>query len=389
MPSPTVLKLLRNPLFLISATTLICLLISASLLQQQHHQRLEIRTDQYGNALASLAASQATEATMNHDLVSLQVTVSEIARNPDILSVTVHDVENRLLVQAGDSPNAGDYANRDHQSYTSPVTLQDSIAGYVTVTIDTQTLYEKFDDTWLMALLGLAGAMLVLSIINQRQAPDDDADTSVPHQKAALAEQPDPAAPAPRSGGNEQEDYVTLKFCCLNWPSLKQQLSATLRQQLFDDLQGHLSGINALYSGRITLADHETLELEFHGDEIGNTTFRAICAAQLLFTLLQNGSAGIRLRYAAAVYHTRKGSSLSLYLAQAKNRQQLMNTLLAQPDHGLLLDNQNCATAQLLQRLQTGENLVNGQWISVEGLRPSYQGLLDKQAKQLLSLQTA
>lgn len=388
MPSPTVLKLLRNPLFLISATTLICLLISASLLQQQHHQRLEIRTDQYGNALASLAASQATEATMNHDLVSLQVTVSEIARNPDILSVTVHDVENRLLVQAGDSPNAGDYANRDHQSYTSPVTLQDSIAGYVTVTIDTQTLYEQFDDTWLMALLGLAGAMLVLSIINQRQAPDDEIDTDGSPQ-TVQSEQPDEPAPTPRSSGTDQEDYVTLKFCCLNWPSLKQQLSATLRQQLFDDLQGHLSGINALYSGRITLADHETLELEFHGDEIGNTTFRAICAAQLLFTLLQNGSAGIQLYYAAAVYHSRKGTALNLYLDQAKTRQRLMNTLLAQTNHGLLLDSQTCATSQLLQRLQTGEDLVDGQWIAVEGLRPSYQGLLDKQAKQLQSLQTA
>lgn len=388
MPSPTVLKLLRNPLFLISATTLICLLISASLLQQQHHQRLEIRTDQYGNALASLAASQATEATMNHDLVSLQVTVSEIARNPDILSVTVHDVENRLLVQAGDSPNAGDYANRDHQSYTSPVTLQDSIAGYVTVTIDTQTLYEQFDDTWLMALLGLAGAIIVLSIINQRQAPDDEIDTDGSPQ-TVQSEQPDEPAPTPRSSGTDQEDYVTLKFCCLNWPSLKQQLSATLRQQLFDDLQGHLSGINALYSGRITLADHETLELEFHGDEIGNTTFRAICAAQLLFTLLQNGSAGIQLHYAAAVYHSRKGTALNLYLDQAKTRQRLMNTLLAQTNHGLLLDSQTCATSQLLQRLQTGEDLVDGQWIAVEGLRPSYQGLLDKQAKQLQSLQTA
>lgn len=387
MPSPTVLKLLRSPLFLISATTLICLLISASLLQQQHHQRLEIRTDQYGSALASVAATQATEATMNHDLVSLQVTVSDIARNPDILSVTVHDVENHLLVQAGDSPNAGDYANRDHQSYTSPVTLQDSIAGYVTVIIDTQTLYEQLDDTWLMALLGLAGAMLVLSIINQRQQPIEEATPGEP--AVAPTESAESAIPTPRTGNSEDEVYVALKFCCLNWPTLKQQLSATLRQQLFDDLQGHLSGINALYSGRITLANHETLELEFHGDEIGNTTFRAICAAQLLFSLLQKGSAGIQLRYAAAIYHTRKGTGLNLYLDQAKTRQYLMATLLTQQDHSLLLDSENCATSQLLQRLQTAEQRIDDQWIPVEGLRPSYQGLLDKQAKQLLNLQTA
>lgn len=384
MLSPSVLKLFRTPLFQISATTLICLLISASLLRDQHHDRLDIRTSQYGQALADLAARQATEATINHDLVSLQVIVSDIARNPDILSATVHDVENRLLVQAGSSPEAGDLAERDHQLFTASITLQDSIAGYVTVNMDTQAVYEQFDDTWLMAVLGLAGAMLVLSIINQRQQYYRE----VAAQGAAEAEAGEP--PAEIRPPAENDVCVTLHLRCRNWPVLRQQLSANLRQQLFDDLQRHLSGINALYAGRITLADSDLLELEFHGDEIGNTTFRAVCAAQLLFLLLERSSAGIRLHYAGAVYATSKGTGLNLYLQQARHRRQLAQTLAQHAgDEVLLLDSQECATSPLLQRLEAGEELVENRWLAIASLRPSYLGLLDKQARQLQSLHTA
>ncbi|GAB3097407.1 hypothetical protein G8770_15670 [Aestuariicella hydrocarbonica] len=389
MLSPTVLNLIRTPLFIISITTLVCLLLSASLLQQQHHQRLEIRTLQYGNALATLGASQATDATLNHDLVSLQVTVSDIARNPDVLSATIHDVENRLLVQAGDSPNAGDYVNRDYGSYSAPITLQDSVAGYLTVIIDKQTLYEEQDDTWLMALLGLAGAMLVMSVLNLRQTPTESpADPE--NQEAPLTSPPARDNQLPTRSMSIHDDVdVNLTLRCLNWPTLKQQLSATLRQQLFDDLQRHLSGINALYNGRILFADHETLELQFRGDEIGNTTFRAICAAYLLFSLVKQSNAGIRLDYAAAAYPATDDNNLHQYLDNSEFRQQLQAMLAEQTNHSLLIDTQECATSQLLQRLQVNEFTFDQSWAIIEGLQPTYQGLLDKQAKHLQSLQTA
>lgn len=382
MLSPSVLKLFRTPLFLVSVTALICLLFTAGLLRQQHQERLEIRTTQYGQALANLAAKQATEATINHDLVSLQVILSDIARNPDILNATVHDVDNRLLVQAGSSPDAADWEERDHQPFTASITLQDSIAGYVTVNIDTQALYEQFDDTWLMAMLGLAGAMVALSIINHRQQFYRE----VAEQNAAADHSDEPPAARPPA---EDDICVTLHLRCRNWPALRQQLSATLRQQLFDELQRHLGGINALYAGRIVLADSDLLELEFRGDEIGNTTFRAICAAQLLFLLLEQSSAGIRLHYAGAVYATSKGTALNLYLQQSQHRRQLSQTLTQHAgDEKLLLDSQHCATSQLLQRLETSEGLVEDQWLLISSLRPSYQGLLDKQARQLQSLLT-
>ncbi len=382
MLSSTVQALLRSPLFIISITTLTCLLLSASLLQQQHKQRLDLRTGHYGNALSSLAAKQATDATLNHDLVSLQVTVTDVARNPHVLSATIHDVENRLLVQAGESPNTGNYTLREHQSFTAPITLHDSVAGYVTVSIDSEALYQQQNDTWLLALLGLAGALLVLSILNLRQRPDSvDSPVSVPTASDTEAE-----ATAPTTPGND-EIIIGLSIQCINWPTLKQQLSGALKQQLIEDLERQLSGINTLYSGKVNAAQDDFVELHFSGDDVGNTTFRAICAAQLLLQMLQSGSAGIQRQYACAIYRSDKSLALKQYIHNHRRQQQLQNTLRQHRANTLLLDGQDCATSQLLQRVQVQAELIDEHWFVIEHLQPTYQGLLDKQAQQLQSLQ--
>ncbi|MAZ88804.1 MAG: hypothetical protein CL693_14285 [Cellvibrionaceae bacterium] len=380
MPFSTVQALLRSPLFIISITTLICLLLSTSLLQQQHHQRLDLRTDHYGDALASLAAKQATDATLNHDLVSLQVTVSDVARNPHVLSTTIHDVENNLLVQAGDSPNTGDYQQTEHHSYTAAITLHDSVAGYVTVTIDSRALYQQQDDTWLLALLGMAAALLVLSVLNARQQNDQP----VSDKQESAPSAPSEADTEIRHSG-QKPIIIHLSYRCLNWPTLTRQLSRTLKQQLFEELEGHLSGINALYSGKISLAQEDSIELQFTGDDIGNTTFRAICASQLFFNLLQKGCASIELQYSAAIYRSDRAQSLKQHIHNHRRLQQLQMTLDKQANHSLLLDGQDCATSQLLQRVQVKTDLVDEHWFAVEGLQPSYQTLLDKQAQQLNS----
>ena len=386
MLSSTVQTLLRSPLFIISTTALVCLLLSASLLQHQHTQRLDLRTAHYGNALASLAAKQATDATLNHDLVSLQVTVSDVARNPHILNSTIHDVESRLLVQAGESPNTGNYTQRDHRSYTAPITLHDSVAGYVTVTVDSQALFEQQDDSWLLALLGLAAALLVLSLLNVRQGPSSAKNTDNSGAQSEL--QLSPATAATEQLGDDAI-IISLCFQCINWPTLKQQLGNTLKQQLFEDLQSQLSGINTLYSGRVEFAQEDFVELQFIGDDLGNTTFRAICAAQLFFQLLNSRCAGIQLQYASAVYRSEKASVLKQHIHNHRRQQQLATTLQSHSAKTLLLDGQDCATSQLLQRVQVQPELIDGHWFAVEGLQPSYQGLLDKQAKQLQGLQEA
>ena len=94
----TVSALIRRSPWLLLGIGLLAGMLSSTYLQVQHQQTIVTKQDQhYGEALASLAARQAVDATLNHDLVSLQVILRDIAENPRIENATIHDVENRLL----------------------------------------------------------------------------------------------------------------------------------------------------------------------------------------------------------------------------------------------------------------------------------------------------
>lgn len=377
------LLLLRTPLFLISVTALISLLLSASIFQQQQHDLLDQRNAHYGKALAALAASQATDATLNHDLVSLQVTVRDVADNPDVINTTIHDVENQLLVQAGTAPvNRGFLSDQSH-AYSAPITFQDSIAGHVTVTLDTQSLYDQQQDTWLIGLIGLSIALMVLSVLNLRKKGEEiEKPDAIEPESNALELNENPTLP-PRRQISNGSVLISLNLFCLNQQQLKTQLSSALRQQLQKDLERYLSGINTIYSGQITAADEQLIELQFHGDDMESTVFRAVCAAQLLFTLLQPSHSGIQLSFAAAITRLEQNPTLSAHIEQTRIKQQQIELLGNLSARELLLDSDTCITSQLSQRLQCADSLIDDTWLLVQGLHSGYQTLIDKQAGQL------
>ena len=63
------------------------------------------RINLYGQAIATSAALQSVNAAMQQDLVSLQAILVEAKQYPYVLGVTIHNVENKLLVQSGFNPN--------------------------------------------------------------------------------------------------------------------------------------------------------------------------------------------------------------------------------------------------------------------------------------------
>jgi hypothetical protein len=170
---------------------------------------------------------------------------------------------------------------------------------------------------------------------------------------------------------------------------LQQQLSSTLRQQLYRELERTLDGINALYQCRIENADSYYLRLLFNGDDLDSTGFRAICAAQLLYSLLGKGEAGISLQYAGAVYRVENDSTLQARLEQSRFRNNCQRLLARGRAEQLWLHRSNCAADALLQRLNLDEHPQEEEWLAIEGLQPSYQDLLHKQAEQLGKLRDA
>lgn len=367
---PIAQRLWRSPLFLIGLTGLTVLLLSNTLQQKQQKQLLDTRTQHYGEALTRLAARQAIDATLNHDLVSLQVAMQDITQNPHLLSATIHDVENRLLVQAGSSPNlTPGHRPNDYRSYTSPITLHDSVAGYVTVTIDTSAIFQQQDDAWLLALATLFISLVVWCLL------------TLPEQQQYRAVTNTPAVELPQRSSQKSDNVqMNLLLQSRNLTTLKKQLSGNKQEQLFQQLERQLSGINTLYNGRIIEASGQQVMIQFSDSDASNACFRAICAAQLLFQV-QSETSGLQLEYSAAVIPDEDSKLLSNQMRYSGLLYRAQEVLNQRAHSDLLLSCNHRGGNQLEQRLKIQS--IDEDWLQVSELQPSYQALLAKQVKQL------
>jgi hypothetical protein len=138
-------------------------------------------------------------------------------------------VENQLLVQSGNTHalNAADAP----RSFSAPIPLQDSIAGYVSVHIESQMpeikpLYYSF--------AGLCTLLVLVAILSLLNAPGPWLYT--PEAKPAPTEEPpvDETAPA------EAPAPLFTAYLCWQWQNLatlRQQISAERLEQLFNRVE--------------------------------------------------------------------------------------------------------------------------------------------------------
>jgi uncharacterized membrane protein affecting hemolysin expression len=371
-----IIQSLHSPLFLIAATALIVLVLISTITSNQQKKLLDIRTSHYGNALAEQAANQAASATLTDDRVSLQITLKEIVANPDIYSATIHDVENHLLVQAGDSPSTGGYNSNNSASYTAPITLHDSIAGYLTVTVDTQSIYAQQDSVWLTGLAAVCLTLIGLSFINASTATEP----SKQAKQVSDTEKTLPARNVNPSATDTGEATLMLRIC--NIGLLRKQINSSLKTKLYEELAHKLDGINMLYSGKIDSASEDWINIQYSGADTADAAFRAACAALLLFKLLQETSSSLQLEFTGLVFSQPRKPQLSTLLASSKFYKQCQQQLTQQQAHTLSIHNPSCFNDALSQRISINETDTSD-WLTADGLQSGYNNLLDKQSLQL------
>ena len=95
-------------------------------------------TNNYGQMLARTTAARSADAAFNRDLIGMRAVLQDTTQYDKVRVATVHDVENQLLVQAGDFPY---YQRKYDQSFTAPITQHDSIAGYATVIVSLPPIF--------------------------------------------------------------------------------------------------------------------------------------------------------------------------------------------------------------------------------------------------------
>ncbi len=254
--------------------------------------------DHYGNALSSLAAQQAVDATFNHDLVRLQVILQDVVRNPNVSLAQIHDVENKLLVQAGDSLPT----KEAQQVFTSAITLHHSIAGYVSVTVNEQSWSLAPAMLLVTALVGLLAALAIWSLatnkaiewtqpVRQTKTPDKNGDTSLGNETDDEDENTDTENKegfdtAPIKIPEPELPCVYAVIHIKNLNVLQQQLNGASFRDTVARLEHIMRDVMALYGGhKFELKDnYYILSFNTH-DTRGEALFNASCGAYLILEL--------------------------------------------------------------------------------------------------------
>ena len=239
-------------------------------------QLVNAQTD-YGQTLASLTAQRVINASFNNDLVSLQVILQDLVTQPHIVQATIHDVENKLLVQAGElRPLA-----TTHSAYTASIAIHDSISGYITVTLRNFTHHLDIIPKFLIAI---ALVCILLSSLSLYQTQALEWVTSPSRQMADNA-----ATMLTDVNKNDAADEIEPIYVVVhikNHDVLKQQLTHETFNATFRKLEKIFRDVFALYNGREFHLQQNYYILSFRNDDATNeAVFRAACSAFLIVEL--------------------------------------------------------------------------------------------------------
>ncbi|MFC3116249.1 hypothetical protein [Cellvibrio fontiphilus] len=329
----------------------------------------------YGQVLANSAARQAVNATLQQDLVSLQAILLEVGQYPNVIGATIHNVENKLLVQSGFKPNHIITGRR--YDFSAPIALHNNVAGYLEVSLDVPRHSERDHRFYLLWMAGVCFSLLVIWWAIQRQwwsqltaklPSTSEIVTAVVEKMPTIQDIPEPEPEAPK------QVSVRLSLDITNMSKLYQQLNSESFATVLRRFEKQLQGVLNLYDGQRQMLSGETLIIDFTGEAFYECSFRAVCAAQLLTNLAAKNPSP-RLHLAAAVHElsapvSSNKSLLKDFVVQHNN--------YLKPDKGEILISQRLIDADLQEHLDIISD--SGKLIS---LKAPYAALLAKQEEQL------
>jgi len=248
--------------------------------------------DQLGQTLAQSAAQRAVDATLSQDMLSLRASLQDLTRHSQVVGATIHDVENRLLVQSGfDKSNfgSGRFQANDYRRYSAAVALDDKVAGHLQLTLKPARLSH-----WDWQFFGLWGLLVVLGSLlpwwrRRSDRPEPQASSIEAAEQQVPVNQP------------QAQIQLRLRLQLVNLNSLFNQLNRDSFHQQLSVFEQQLKDVMGLYGGRFKAQSEDTLLIDFSGEQTSDCAFRALCSAQLLGEL-SHLNPGPRLHLAARVH---------------------------------------------------------------------------------------
>ena len=237
----------------------------------------------YAQSLANLTAKQATTSIFTSDLIGLQILLQDVSEQPKVILAATYDIENTVLAQAGSTRfDAVNTANA-----IAAIVVDDSIAGYVSVTVQSgahSSLARVFLLTItaiLLACLSIWGVIKTKTFTPFRQ----DAGITKAHSESSAQLTNSNSLETDESSSPEL-DHVIAIIHVKNMAVIHGQLSGDSFRNTLSKFERILHDVLALYGGARCEREDNCYILSFAiSDNRDETLFKAICSAYLVLEL--------------------------------------------------------------------------------------------------------
>ncbi len=371
-PSPTqvskVILLICLPLLISSFVSIWLILHLVD--ESERKQSLVI-----GEAIATQLASSVSEYLISEDRLSLTVLLNDLVQQGVFNKATIFGADNSLVATAGDSTGSASTV------YTAEIPYQDSVAGYVRISLAEDSLFTNSSTilfwTIILNLVLLVSTGFYANYIAQfLLAPRPDSSRTTDNESTGLIPKRDLGFSLPiikastrfdRKAPNQDADFDNFSILVLK----------IRPPRVFDNLSNSIKQVASLHKGRIKSFDDEITLLFTQPDQ---HCFHAICAALVIQSLTRESGfaeykAGIDCGTEKdEVKQARKKAS---YYASVAQNELLVSKAVYLHEH-----------IQGKARISEFHSSMapDSQLYRIDGLKESHQKLIDSQARQLDSL---
>ncbi|MBG0841969.1 AhpA/YtjB family protein [Ectopseudomonas toyotomiensis] len=191
---PLVLRIASHSLLLVA----LAMVIYAWVMGMQFKQAMQQQADALGQALITQTAASATELLVSNDILSLNVLLNNLAKNPLVAHAAIYSVDNRILAEAGARPTRS-VLGETEGLYTTPITFQEVMAGQLRISLDMSQFQQPM--TISLQSMGILSLILLALTLSLSMRLGRHISTPLLQMRLWLR---DPDDPAPGAGRNDE-----------------------------------------------------------------------------------------------------------------------------------------------------------------------------------------
>ena len=191
---PLVLRVASHTLLLVA----LALIIYAWVMGMQFKHAMEQQADALGQSLITQTVASATDLLVANDILSLNVLLSNLVKNPLVAHAAIYSVDNRVLAESGARPQRS-LLGDEEGLYSSPISFQEVIAGHLRISLDMQ----QFQQPMTISLQSMGLLSLILLALTLTLSMRLGRQLSLPLMQLRLWLR-DPDDPAPGAGRQDE-----------------------------------------------------------------------------------------------------------------------------------------------------------------------------------------